>query len=58
MIANFRYLSEVYSSNETTQIKNMVGEIIDEKVAPLVQGVISQAGGEFGSLVVKTSGWL
>lgn len=45
-------------SSEAAQIKTMAGEIIDEKVAPMVRDAISQAGSEFGDLVVRASGEL
>jgi hypothetical protein len=41
--------------DETAQVKNMVGEIVDEKISPMLRTAINQAGDELGIVILKAS---
>jgi gas vesicle protein len=44
--------------DELKQAKDAIGEIVDDKLDPLIQGAISQAGGELGNVVKQASSQL
>lgn len=42
-------------SHEFNQLKEAAGELIDEKISPMLEGTIRQAGGELTSVVTQAS---